>query len=402
MDIMIKLENIITNDLNITLNSFLYNSISLFKYSSNELNDYIINKCQDNPLIYVDEEKIPLSILSYKNEIKDDDTLSEILQYFNCSLSRKDQLTMRYIIYSLNSNGFLEADTKEISSIMNTTKNTVEYLIDLLQNYDNRGIGCKNIIDFLSFQLKYKKIYNENLFSVFISQMSSIQKQDYSFLKSIDVNETDFLSYVDLIKDSCELSPINHEDITYLTPDASILLDNNNNFVIQIHDYLLDSVTFEPIDLTTAEHSFARKIESYKNDYEELVSILNARKVYLSDILVIISNVQNDYLMGNTSFLNTLDQNMLSDYTSLSPATISRLLHNKFISTPRGILPIKFLLSKKCYKNFSVSYVKYLIQNLADFENIPDNKISGILNGQGISISRRTVNKYKNQLLGQI
>lgn len=399
---MIKLENIITNDLNITLNSFLYNSISLFKYGSDELNDYIINKCRDNPLIYIDEDKIPLTVLSYRNEIKSDDILSEILQHFNCFLLEKDQLTMKYIIYSLNSKGFLEADTKEICSIMNTTKNNVEHLLNLLQNYDNRGIGCKNIVNFLSFQLKHKKIYNDYFFSIFISHMDNIQKQDYSFLNSIDVNETDFLSYVDLIKNSCELFPVNGENTDYITPEASILLDDNNNFVIQVHDYLLESVTFEPINLTTSEHSFTRKIESYKNDYEELVSILNARKVYLADILIIISNVQNDYLMGNTPFLNTLDQNMLAEYTSLSPATISRLLHNKFISTPRGIYPIKSLLSKKCYKNTSVSYVMYLIKNLDDFENIPDNKISVMLNEQGISISRRTVNKYKNQLLGKI
>ena len=399
---MIKLENIITNDLNITLNSFLYNSISLFKYSSDELNDYIINTCRDNPLIYIDEDKIPLTVLSYRNEIKSDDILSEILQHFNCFLLEKDQLTMKYIIYSLNSKGFLEADTKEICSIMHTTENNVEHLINLLQNYENRGIGCKNIVNFLSFQLKHKKIYNNYLFSIFISHMDDIQKQNYSFLKSIDVNETDFLSYVDLIKNSCELFPVNGEDTSYLTPEASILLDDNNNFVIQVHDYLLESVTFEPINLTTAENSFTRKMESYKNDYEGLVSILNARKVYLADILTIIANIQTDYLMGNTSFLNTLDQNMLAEYTSLSPATISRLLHNKFIATPRGIYPIKSLLSKKCYKNTSVSYVMYLIKNLDDFENIPDNKISAMLNEQGISISRRTVNKYKNQLLGKI
>lgn len=399
---MIKLENIITNDLNITLNSFLYNSISLFKYSSNELNDYIINKCQDNPLIYIDEDKIPLAVLSYKTEIKADDILSEILHHFNCSLSGENQLIMKYMIYSLNSNGFLEAHTKEIATLMNTKNTNVEHLLNLLQNYDNRGIGCKNIVNFLSFQLKQKKIYNDYLFSIFISHMDYIQKQDYSFLKSIDVNETDFLSYVDLIKDSCELFPVSDEITAYITPDASILLDDNNNFIIQVNDYLLESVTFEPINLTTTEHPFNRKIESYKKDFEELISILNARKVYLADILTIIANVQNDYLTGNAAFLNTLDQNMLSDYTSLSPATISRLLHNKFISTPIGILPIKSLLSKKCYKNASVSYVMHLIQNLDDFENIPDNRISAMLNDQGISISRRTVNKYKNQLLGQI
>lgn len=399
---MIKLQNVIANDLNITLNSFLYNSINLFKYSTEELNDYIINKCRDNPLIYIDEDKIPLSILSYKNENRTDDILSEILHYFNCCLSVKDQLIMKYIIYSLNPNGFLEADTNEMSELMNASKIKVESLVALLQNYDNKGIGCKDVISFLSFQLKQKQVYNEKLFSIFISYMDCIEKQDYTFLKLIDTDETEFLSYMELIKNSCELFPLNREDTSYIVPDVSILLDDGDNFAVRINDYLLDSIIFEPINLDTAEHTFNRKIEKYNKDYEELVSILNARKVYLADILTIIINVQDDYLKGKVSYLETLDQNMLSEFTSLSPATISRLLHNKFVSTPRGILPIKSLLSKKCYKTASVSYVMYLIKNLSDYKNIPDSKISEILTEQGITISRRTVNKYKNELLEKI
>src|SRR5699024_5333944 len=402
MNIMIKLENIIADDLHITLNSFLYNSINLFKYNNEELNNYIMNKCRDNPLIYIDEDSIPLSVLSYKQKNQPDDILSELFQYFNCTLSGRNQLIMNYLIYSLNSNGFLEADTNEIALLMRTKKDIVEQLIILLQNYDNRGIGCKDITSFLAFQLKLKQVYNENLFSIFTSHLEDIQKHDYSFLKSIDVKKTEFLSYVELIKDSCELFPLSGENSSYTSPDAAITLDENNTFSIQINDCLIDSVTFEAISLDTGRQKFKRKIESYKKDYEELVSILNARKVYLADILTIIVNVQNEYQLGNTSFLNTLDQNMLSDYTSLSPATISRLLHNKFVSTPRGIFPVKSLLSKKCSKNASVSYVMHFIKNLAGFEKMSDNKISTILKEQGISISRRTVNKYKNQLLKQI
>lgn len=119
---MIKLENIIADDLHITLNSFLYNSISLFKYNNEELNNYIMNKCRDNPLIYIDEDSIPLSVLSYKQKNQPDDILSELFQYFNCTLSGRNQLIMNYLIYSLNSNGFLEADTNETALLIRTKK----------------------------------------------------------------------------------------------------------------------------------------------------------------------------------------------------------------------------------------------------------------------------------------
>src|SRR5699024_11375962 len=115
----------------------------------------------------------------------------------------------KYIIYSLNSNGFMEADTKETCSIMHTAENNVEHCINLLQNYENRGIRCKNIVNYLSFQLKHKKIYNNYLFSIFISHMDDIQKQNYSFFKSIDVNEIDFLFYLIFINNYYILFHVN-------------------------------------------------------------------------------------------------------------------------------------------------------------------------------------------------
>src|SRR5699024_11384135 len=95
-------------------------------------------------LIYIDKNHIPLSVLSYKQENQSDDILSELFQYFNCTLSGRNQLIMNYLIYSLNSNGFLEADTNEIALLMRTKKDIVEQLIILLQNYDNRRISCKD------------------------------------------------------------------------------------------------------------------------------------------------------------------------------------------------------------------------------------------------------------------
>src|SRR5699024_1837196 len=125
---------------------------------------------------------------------------------------------------------------------------------------------CALPICFLAFQLKLKQVYNENLFSIFTSHLEDIQKHDYSFLKSIDVKKTEFLSYVELIKDSCELFPLSGENSSYTSPDAAIKLDENNTFSIQINDCLIDSVTFEAISLDTGRQKFKRKIESYKKD----------------------------------------------------------------------------------------------------------------------------------------
>lgn len=72
---------------------------------------------------------------------------------------------------------------------------------------------------------------------------------------------------------------------------------------------------------------------------------------------------------------------------------------DKYISTPRGILPIRALLSKKVTGNISASFVRYMISHTENFRTISDSRIAEQLKQYDIHISRRTVNKYKNELL---
>lgn len=398
---MINLDTFIANELGISLNNFIYNSISIFKYDTHELADYIKNKCDENPLIYITEDKIPLSVLSRYYQTPSSGIFPELFIHFNCTLDGQKKTTMQYILYSLNSSGFLEADTNLISDMTGSSSEEIHRLLDMLKAYDDRkGIGCTDVYDFLEFQLKNQDMYNEKLFTLFISNLDAVNSGTLHFLEDIETDKNKFLEYVQLITESCSLSPISEGELEYLEPDATISIENGL-FNITINDYLSDCIVFEPLEIQSRDKAFKKEMEKYKRDYDELASILNARKMYLSSVLTIIVNKQKDFLSGNSNFLNPLDQNNLADMTSLSPATISRLLANKFVATPKGTVLVKSLLSKKCCNGASVSYAMHLIESFPDFETMPDSKISKKLDEFGVTLSRRTVNKYKNQILSQ-
>ncbi|KKK35017.1 hypothetical protein WN59_05100 [Salinicoccus sediminis] len=394
---MINLDTFVANELGISLNNFIYNSISVFKYDRRELNDYITNKCDENPLVYIDEDKLPLSAISSRSE-DSPGILSELSTHFNCTLDDRRRETMQFILHSLSPSGFLEAHPKEVSSISGAPPGEVDELLELLKAYEDKGIGCTDVYDFLAFQLKNQGIYDEKLFNVFMSNLDSINRGNFDFLENNARHE--LLAYVQLITECCILSPIDGGESEYLEPDATISMDRNT-FSISINDYLSDCITFEPFEVQPDDKDFKKKMEKYRQDYEELASILNARKMYLSSVLTIIANTQKSFLMGEADYLNPLDQNDLAKSTSLSPATISRLLANKFIATSKGTLPIKSLLSKKCCNGTSVSYAMHLIRNFSGFEKMSDSKISRKLGELGVNLSRRTVNKYKNEILSQ-
>ena len=88
-------------------------------------------------------------------------------------------------------------------------------------------------------------------------------------------------------------------------------------------------------------------------------------------------------------------------------STVSRVTNNKYISTPRGMLELKYFFSSSIASAaggdaLSAEAVKARIKGLVDSEEpnkiLSDDRIVEILVGQGIDIARRTVAKYRDAM----
>ncbi len=87
-------------------------------------------------------------------------------------------------------------------------------------------------------------------------------------------------------------------------------------------------------------------------------------------------------------------------------STISRVVAHKYAHTPQGVIELrKFFtlgLEGSGGEDISVVHVKETIKKIIEKEDpkkpLSDQKISGVLNDQGIQITRRTVAKYRDQL----
>ncbi len=88
--------------------------------------------------------------------------------------------------------------------------------------------------------------------------------------------------------------------------------------------------------------------------------------------------------------------------------TISRAVNGKYIDTDFGIFPMKELFSSSLQSSASQTgevskrAVKEMIDDIirenATGKALSDQKIANILQEKGISIARRTVNKYRKEL----
>jgi RNA polymerase sigma-54 factor len=87
-------------------------------------------------------------------------------------------------------------------------------------------------------------------------------------------------------------------------------------------------------------------------------------------------------------------------------STVSRAISGKYMETPQGIFEMKYFfssgLSAAGGEELSSTAVCEQIKAIVEGENkkspLSDQKITDMLNAQGISVARRTVSKYRELL----
>ena len=96
----------------------------------------------------------------------------------------------------------------------------------------------------------------------------------------------------------------------------------------------------------------------------------------------------------------------VADDIGMHESTVSRVVSNKYIHTPRGLFPMKFFfhsgIDREYGEDISSLTVKRKIKKLIGAEEpkrpLSDSELMRILNREGIHIARRTVAKYRDEL----
>lgn len=142
----------------------------------------------------------------------------------------------------------------------------------------------------------------------------------------------------------------------------------------------------------TAEYVEVRKIEVK----DPVVSkALAMREETLRKICELVRQVNEYFLKGYRKYPQVLTMKYTSKTLGLSISTISRAVKGKYVSTPKGTLPLRFFFGRI----INGEIVKREIEEMLKLDSkLTDTQLSILLKSVGINISRRTVNKYRNML----
>ncbi|MFN8650853.1 MAG: RNA polymerase factor sigma-54 [Gemmatimonadales bacterium] len=147
-------------------------------------------------------------------------------------------------------------------------------------------------------------------------------------------------------------------------------------------------------------------IASRMNSANWLIQAIEQRRQTMLKVMNFIVDRQREFFEKGIEYLKPLTLREVAEVINMHESTVSRVTNEKFVQTPRGVLPLKFFfssaLSTASGEDASARSIRAKLQKMVGEESasnpLTDQQIVHLFQEQGIKIARRTVAKYRDQL----
>ena len=395
----------------------------LLELSIDELEKDLENEIQVNPVIEeksIQESRLNNQVDSFQDQSSyelflanipesKDITDDLITQIDTSNLDEKSKLIGKEIVFNLDKNGFLDIELELIADNHNVDVEEIEQIRKEVMELNPVGVGSKDLKEYLTFQIGNSNTLSnkivENYFDDFLNQDKDKIK------KHINCTDKEIDEAFSFISDQ-NFSPILDNDlgIENVLPDA-IVKEKEDKWLILINDRLLNKYQISQDYLDAAMNSNSSKeektfLKNHISDAQNILDTLNYRSNTLKDVIEQILLVQGNFLSNKSEFLNPLKLEDIANKIDKDISSISRVVKNKYIDAPIGLISLKSLfsntLTKKSGKTASTNELKKVMLEIIDAEDkkspLSDSDIVEKLNEKDFLIARRTVAKYRKLL----
>jgi len=320
-----------------------------------------------------------------------------------------------FIIGNIDEDGYLRATNEEIAAAGSWDPKDVERAVEAVQSLDPIGVGARDLRECLLLQLLFLEI-DVPLVEVIIRDHWDMfmQRHFVQLAKILGIDMKTLEGIVEVIK---HLDPkpgrkYSNERAIYVEPDVYVHKVGDEYVIVLNEDGM------PKLRINGSYRSMLNSMDS-KQDGETvnyikdkirsavwLIKSLDQRQRTIYKVAESIVKHQREFLEKGIDFLRPLVLRDVADDIQMHESTVSRVVSNKYMHTPRGLFLMKYFfhsgIDSDTGEDISSLTVKKKIQGYIEAEDprkpLSDSKIMKILNDEGINIARRTVAKYRDEL----
>jgi RNA polymerase sigma-54 factor len=147
-------------------------------------------------------------------------------------------------------------------------------------------------------------------------------------------------------------------------------------------------------------------IASKMNSANWMIQAIEQRRQTMLKVMNFIVDRQREFFEKGIEYLRPLTLREVAEVINMHESTVSRVTNEKYVQTPRGVLPLKFFFSSALAtasgEDASARSIRAKLEKMVSEEDtakpLTDQQIVHLFQEQGIQIARRTVAKYRDQL----
>ena len=320
-----------------------------------------------------------------------------------------------FIIGNIDEDGYLRATNDEIMAAGSYESEEVEQAVRAVQSLDPIGVGARDLRECLLLQLAFLEV-DDPLVEIIIRDHWEMfmQRHFVQLAKAISIEMKTLEGIVEIVK---RLDPkpgrkYSNERAIYVEPDVYVHKVGDEYVIVLNEDGM------PKLRINSSYRSMLNSMDS-KSDSETvnyikdkirsavwLIKSLDQRQRTIYKVAESIVKHQREFLEKGIDFLRPLVLRDVADDIQMHESTVSRVVSNKYMHTPRGLFLMKYFfhsgIDSDTGEDISSLTVKKKIQSYIEGEDprkpLSDSKIMKILNDEGINIARRTVAKYRDEL----
>jgi RNA polymerase sigma-54 factor len=290
----------------------------------------------------------------------------------------------------------------------------IEAMRETIQSLDPPGVGARDLRECLMLQLREAGLEQSVPYRLVRDCFDELINHRWSEIsKRFGISPSDVQRAAD--------------EIAKLDPKPGLVYSSgSDNYIIpdlivekidgKYHVFLNDA-NLPRLKLSRAYQEIARDKKKFDGESKEFISnklnsanwmiqAIEQRRQTMLKVMNYIVERQRDFFEKGVQHLKPLTLREVAEVINMHESTVSRVTNEKYVQTPRGVLPLKFFfssgLSTTAGEDVSARGIKAQIEKLVSEENprhpLTDQAIVNILKQRGVNIARRTVAKYRDQL----
>jgi len=392
-------------------------SLEILEMSNGQLEEYLIREQMENPVLSV-ESCAGSRISSRKNSDAFAETPENGISVWEESLEQflweqiegegytgTERKHLRLLFSVIDEDtGYLSVPAEKLPGILQCSPEQVMRYRKILQTLEPAGIGAEDLRESLIWQAERAGKLDQTLEQLIRFHLDQIARSAFGAVcRERGITRRELEEYLAVIR---SLNPRlmqgilkKREEILLAVPDLRAWKDEegwNIELCREERQAIQAESCYEELKKTTEDPL----VKSYLKEKTERVRFLKTavakRRETLVQVTKFLLEKQEAWLeMGGEKETVTMEE--AARQLGMSVSTVSRAVKEKYLELPGKLLALRSLFGEE-----GLTAVHQSIKNLIDSEKkekpYSDAQIAALLGKEGISIARRTVAKYREQL----